>query len=99
MSVEEAEFDEMFQCSVVVLVCAKPHVSLVKRFVQAGIHVVSISDGLGDTMKLLQLHEESRRNNSTLIVDAAASPGLTGLLIHRAILNFYSIDEAHIALH
>ena len=68
VSVDVAEPDEMLQCSVVILACAKPHVALAKRFIQAGIHVVSLSDDLGDTMQLLQLDELARSSNATLVV-------------------------------
>ena len=99
VSVDVAEPDEMVQCSVVILACAKPHVALAKRFIQAGIHVVSMSDDLGDTMQLLQLDELARSSSATLVVGAAASPGLTALLVYHAKRNFDSIDETHVALH
>ena len=99
VAIEVVDDHELSQSKVVVLACLKPHVALTKRLLGFGVNVVSMSDDLGDTMQLLQLHDEARRNNSTLVVGAAASPGLSGLLIHHAIRNFDSIDEAHIALH
>jgi len=99
VDVDVVDETELTQCSVVVLACAKPHVTLTKRFLGTGIHVVSMSDDLGETMQLLQLHETAHQNNATLVVGAAASPGLSGLLIHHAMSAFDTIDEAHIALH
>ena len=99
VSVEVVEPDEVAQCSVVVLACAKPHVALADRLLVQGVHVVSMSDDLGDTMQLLQLDEAAKRSASTLVVGAAAAPGLTALLIEHAAHGFDAIDEAHIALH
>ena len=99
VSVDLVQDTELSQCEVVVLACAKPHVSLATQFLKSGTHVVSMSDDLGDTMKLLELDALSRSANATLVVGAAASPGLTALLINHAMKNFDSIDETHVALH
>ena len=99
VSVEVVEPDEVAQCSVVVLACAKPHVPLANGLLEQRVHVVSMSDDLGDTMQLLQLDEAAKRSASTLVVGAAAAPGLTALLIKHSARGFDAIDEAHIALH
>ncbi len=99
VTVEVGDPKEVAQCHVVVLACAKPHCALANQLLEQGVHVVSMSDDLGDTMQLLQLDEAAKRSASTLVVGAAAAPGLTALLIEHAARSFDSIDEAHIALH
>ncbi|NDA78101.1 MAG: hypothetical protein EBY07_09950 [Actinobacteria bacterium] len=66
VSVEVVDPEEVAQCSVVVLACAKPHVALADRLLVQGVHVVSMSDDLGDTMQLLRLDEAAKRSASTL---------------------------------
>ena len=98
-SVDVVDVSELSQSNVVILACAKPHVSLTRSLVEAGTHVVSLSDDFSDTMKLLELHDLAVSRESTLVVGAAASPGLSALLVHHLRSHFDSIDEVHVALH
>lgn len=90
---------DLVQCKVVVLACGKPHVPLAKLLIEAGVNVVSLSDDLSDTVKLLDLHNLALARKTTLVVGAAASPGLSALLVHHARPHFDLIDEVHVALH
>lgn len=67
--------------------------------VQAGHHVVTTSDDLDDIRELLALDDMARRNSRTLIVGAAASPGLTGLLVAELATRVDVVDEIHVAFH
>ena len=89
----------LVQAHVVVLACGAPHNELALSFVQAGAHVVSMSDDVDDTTALLDLNDLATQNNRLLVVGAAASPGLTGLLLAHLATQFDSIDEAHVAVH
>ena len=61
--------------------------------------MVSISDDVSDTMSLLDLNDVAIAREATLVVGAAASPGLSALLVNHAHGHFDSIDEVHVALH
>ena len=98
-TIDVVELSELSQCNVVVLACAKPHFSVVSSLIQVGVSVVSLSDDLSDTMKLLDLHDLAVSREATLVVGAAASPGMSALLVHHARSHFDAIDEVHVALH
>lgn len=89
----------LVQAHVVVLACGAPHNELALSFLQAGAHVVSVSDDVDDTTALLDLNDMAMQHNRLLVVGAAASPGLTGLLLAHLSTQFDSIDEAHVAVH
>jgi len=90
---------EMSHCDIVVLACARPHATLALSLIERGVHVVSISDDVGDTMSLLDVNDVAIAREATLVVGAAASPGLSALLVNHAHGHFDSIDEVHVALH
>jgi hypothetical protein len=92
-------FSDFDQCGVVVLASPPPHELLAKFFIERGVSVVSLSDDLEDTIRLLDLDDVARQSKTTLAVGMAASPGLTGLLVGHLACDFDLIDEAHIALH
>ena len=98
-TINVVDFSELSQCGVVILACAKPHAPMTKSFLEMGVNVVSLSDDLSDTMKLVNLHDFARMHETTLVVGAAASPGLSALLVSHARPHFDSIDEVHVALH
>lgn len=98
-ALESGDGDDFLGCETVVLACAKPHGSIAKKLIDARVNVVSLSDDIGDVMGLLNLHAAAKKSDSVVIVGAAASPGLTGLLVHSASSHFDSIDEVHVALH
>ena len=90
---------EMSHCDVVVLACAKPHTTMTRSLAERGVHVVSISDDVSDTVSLIELNEEASSSGTTVVVGAAASPGLSALLVDHVRGHFDSIDEVHVALH
>lgn len=102
-SVRTASWHELLSVSaavsVVVLSCAAPHAQLARQLLSAKISVVSLSDDVADVQELLGLHEVALANGVTLIVGAASSPGMSGLLLRHLAESFESIDEVHIASH
>lgn len=98
-TIEVVNKSALSQCEIVILACAKPHVSIAKSLIHDRINVVSLSDDLSDTMGLLDMHDLAVSREATLVVGAAASPGLSALLVDHARQYFDSIDEVHVALH
>ena len=84
---------------VVLLAHAGDHVRTARRFLESGCHVVSVSDDTKDVLALLDLNGDALAAGRTLIVGAACSPGLSGLLISYLGAKFDAFDEAHIAVH
>lgn len=83
-----------------VLVLALPagsHRVLAERALEAGAHVVSATDDLEESRRLLDLDAEARERGRTVVVGAGFSPGLTCLLARHAAAGFSSVDEVHIA--
>ena len=66
---------------------------------ESGHHVVTTSDDLEETRRLLALDAVARRMDRTLVVGAVASPGLTGLLVTELASRVDVIDEIHVAFH
>ncbi len=89
----------MKSAKVVVLCGPSPHFLIAKEFLDAGVSVVSTSDDIADCLNLLTLSQLALENKATLIVGAASSPGMSGLLVRHLALSFDSIDEVHVALH
>jgi len=89
----------MKSAKVVVLCGPSPHFSIAKEFLDSGVSVVSTSDDIADCLNLLTLLQLALENKATLIVGAASSPGMSGLLVRHLALSFDSIDEVHVALH
>lgn len=89
----------MFGTNVVVLACSGPHAKAARKLLEAGVSVVSCSDDLDDTLAMLDLDAVARHARQTLVVGAAMSPGLSGLLVRSMSGRFTTIDEAHVASH
>jgi hypothetical protein len=89
----------LFDCSVVVLAHGAPHSALAATFVAQGIAVVSVSDNLADVLALLDIQDRALARKVPVIIGAACSPGMTGLLVHHVTRAFESIDEVHVAVH
>jgi hypothetical protein len=83
----------------VVLAFGAPHAQLSSQFIQRGVSVVSLSDNVADCMNLLALDAQAKEHKTVLIVGAASSPGVTGLLLRSMTDRFDTIDEAHVAMH
>ena len=90
---------ELHRAKVVVLAGPLPHTPVAKEFLGKGVSVVSTSDDIADCLNLLSLSELATENKATLIIGAASSPGMSGLLVRNLSKAFDSIDEVHIALH
>lgn len=90
---------DLLGCDVVVVACAAPHANLAKALVEGGSHVVSLSDDLTDVVAMLNRSRETAARRRTMVVGAAASPGLTTLLVRQLSASFDSIDEVHVAVH
>ena len=90
---------ELHRAKVVVLAGPSPHTPVAKEFLGKGVSIVSTSDDIADCLNLLSLSELATENKATLIIGAASSPGMSGLLVRNLSKSFDSIDEVHIALH
>ena len=90
---------ELHRAKVVVLAGPSPQTPVAKEFLGKGVSVVSTSDDIADCLNLLSLSDLATENKATLIIGAASSPGMSGLLVRNLSKAFDSIDEVHIALH
>jgi len=84
---------------VVVLAMAGPHAATAADLVRAGAHVVSTSGSVEDVRDLLDLDDTARGTGATLVVGAAVSPGLSGLLARELVGRLAGCDELHISRH
>ena len=76
-----------------------PQQPAARVFVEAGRSVVTTSDDALDVEALLGLERLAANVGATLVVGAAASPGLTGLLARLAASELDVVDEIHVARH
>ena len=84
---------------VVVIAGPSPHLAIARELVSSGVSVVSTSDDIADCLNLLSLSKLASTHNATLVVGAASSPGMSGLLVRQVAESFDTIDEVHVALH
>jgi hypothetical protein len=87
------------RAEVVVLATAGPHAERAAELIDAGRHVVSTSGDLSDVRQLLELDGEARDAGVVLVVGAAVSPGLSGLLARHLFGLLAGCDELHVAVH
>lgn len=85
--------------NVVVIATPSPHALIAKELIERNISVVSTSDDIADCLNLLALSDLAKQNNVTVIIGAASSPGMSGLLVRSLRKSFDEIDEVHVALH
>lgn len=97
-TMESSPFDPAVT-PVVVLANGSTQVRWARDLVERGHHVVSISDDVSDIRRLLELDAVAREKDLTVIVGAAASPGLTGLLVAELAGRVDVVDEIHVAFH
>ena len=90
---------ELHRAKVVVLAGPLPHTPVAREFLETGVSVVSTSDDIADCLNLLSLSDLATENKVTLIIGAASSPGMSGLMVRNLSKAFDSVDEVHIALH
>lgn len=80
---------------VVVLAHGGAHAPAVPGLVARGLHVVTVGDSLDDTRDLLDLDP----GDVTVVVGAALSPGLSGLVARHLAGQLELVDEIHVAVH
>lgn len=85
--------------AIVVLTTAEPHVSLADDLLARGVHVVSTTGSLGDVRALLDLDDAARAGGAALVVGAAVSPGLSGLIARHLQRQLALADELHVSVH
>ena len=90
---------ELHRAKVVVLAGPLPHTPVAREFLETGVSVVSTSDDIADCLNLLSLSDLATENKVTLIIGAASSPGMSGMLVRNLSKAFDLVDEVHIALH
>jgi hypothetical protein len=84
---------------VVVLASPGPHAPVATGLLARGSHVVSTSGALDDVRDLLDLDDDARNAGVSLVVGAAVSPGLSGLLARYLMHRLHGCDELHVAVH
>ncbi len=83
-----------------VVVLAGPpgrHAEQAAMVLEAGRHVVSVSDDVDDVRGLLDLDVEARERGLHVVVGAGFSPGMSCLLARHAAGRFDEVDEIHVA--
>jgi saccharopine dehydrogenase-like NADP-dependent oxidoreductase len=73
------------------------HGDLARRYVEAGVAVVSVADDVDEVRTLLDLDATARANNTSIVIGAGFSPGLTCVLAMHAASMFDRVDEVHVA--
>jgi saccharopine dehydrogenase-like NADP-dependent oxidoreductase len=73
------------------------HAAQAERYLEAGIPVVSVADGVDDVRALLALDALATRHATTLALGAAFAPGLTCVLAAHAASVLDRVDEIHVA--
>ena len=84
---------------VAVLTHPGPHADHAKRLLNNGVAVVSTSDDLDDVRDLIALGDLAGEREVPLVVGAAMSPGLSGLLARLLSNRLAETDEIHVAMH
>jgi hypothetical protein len=85
--------------SVLVVARPRPHFDVASAAVAEGVPVVSVSDDLDDLRDLLTLDSLAQRHGVPLVVGAATSPGLSGLIARHLGSRLDRLDEIHISIH
>ncbi len=91
--------DELRVVDAVVLASPGPHCETAASLIDDGLHVVSLSDDHADVSELLGLQRRAETAGSRLVVGAALSPGLTGLLVRHLVIQLHVADEVHVSMH
>ncbi len=84
---------------VVVLAQGGPHAHQVPGLLARALHVITVGEGLDDTRDLLETDLAAAAAGVTLVVGAAMSPGLSGLLARHLADQLVVVDEIHVAIH
>jgi saccharopine dehydrogenase-like NADP-dependent oxidoreductase len=73
------------------------HAALARTHVEAGRHVVSVSDSIDDVRALVALDDTARAHGVAVVAGAAFSPGYSCVLARHAATSFTTVDEIHVA--
>ena len=84
---------------VVVMAVPGDHAPAAAVLAEHGVSVVSVADLLDDTNELLALDDVFSDSDATLVVGAAMSPGLSGLIARHLASQLACCDEIHVAVH
>ena len=84
---------------IVVLATPGPQAPRAADLVAAGTHVVCTAGALDDVREMLELDATARAAGASIVVGAAVSPGLSGLLARILAERLERCDELHIAVH
>ncbi|MFM9083153.1 MAG: hypothetical protein ACKOQ7_04565 [Actinomycetota bacterium] len=98
-TVSRTQVADLAGCDAVVLAHGGSHAALVASLITQGIAVVSAGDDLTDVMASLDLGDKAADRGVPVVVGAAASPGMTGLLLAHVTRAFDVVDEVHVAVH
>lgn len=91
--------DELDVVDVVVVASPTPQLHTVAALVERGRDVVCMSDSPDDVRSLLALDARARHSGSRLVVGAALSPGLSGVIARHLADRLDQVDEIHVAAH
>ena len=75
------------------------HAPLAVEGINRGASVITVGADLEDCRQLLMLEEQALSRHVSLVVGAAMSPGLSGLIVRSLLPKLASCAEVHIALH
>ncbi|MGQ0616161.1 MAG: Gfo/Idh/MocA family oxidoreductase [Acidimicrobiia bacterium] len=95
-----APFDAADADGIDVAVLASPnasHGAVAGALVAAGVHVVSVADGIETVRELLALDTVAREAGIHVVVGATFAPGLSCLLAAHAAIGLDQVDEVHVA--
>ena len=87
------------RCDVVVLATPVPQHLLAESLLDRGVSLVTTTDDPDDAGDLLALGTTAQAAGRTLVVGAAMSPGLSGLLARHLADQLDVVDEVHVAAH
>ena len=93
---------EMLQIAggdVAVLCHPERHAPLAEEIAERGASVVTVGDDFDDAQDLVPLGRTFESYGTTLVVGAALSPGLSGLLARHLASQLAEADEIHVAIH
>lgn len=86
---------------VVVLAHGGEHAPIVPSLLQRGLHVVTVGEQLDEARRLIDrsIDVDAAANGTSLVVGAAMSPGLSGLIARHLGDQLAVVDEIHVAVH
>ena len=89
--------DELRDGDLVLVAAPVDQRRVAEEALEAGAHMVSSSDVLGDVKALLDLDAEARERGRHVVIGAAFSPGLTCVLAIHAATRFDRVEDVHVA--